>query len=156
MVNDWYKDAMTEGQLKEISDRWLAVCGSCDYGIVEHGCNCSDLNRVDPRGDISRLLREIGRLKRDRGPDEGTGKVSIRSVVLCNGPDCKGVEDLINGHINGILAVNYIQVAQSGSGYGGTSSSDQGTVRHFCSYRCIANFYQVQADGEDRMKGLEK
>jgi hypothetical protein len=74
--------------------------------------------------------------------------VSIRSVVLCNGPDCKGVEDLINEHINGILAVNYIQLTQIGNGYGGTSSLERGTTRHFCSYRCIANFYKIRADGE--------
>jgi hypothetical protein len=63
VVNDWYKDAMTEEQLQEIADKWLTVCGSCDYGLP-HDCNCPRWGQAtDPRHPIARLLQEIGRLK---------------------------------------------------------------------------------------------
>jgi len=73
--------------------------------------------------------------------------VSIRSVVLCNGPDCKKVEDLVRSGTFGILKANYIEVTQVGTGHD-TPVPAQGTVRHFCSSRCIANFYQLQANRE--------
>lgn len=54
---------MTNEELQEIADRWLTICGSCDYGLVEYGCMCQHLDRIDPRATISRLLQEIDRLQ---------------------------------------------------------------------------------------------
>jgi hypothetical protein len=63
VVTDWYADAMTEEQLQAVADKWLTVCGSCDYGLP-YDCSCPRRGETtDPRFVIARLLQEIGRLK---------------------------------------------------------------------------------------------
>jgi len=59
-MTGWYDDALSEEQLERFEEDWLKVCGPCDYGLNEYGCNCPS---GDPRYAISRLIQEVKRLR---------------------------------------------------------------------------------------------
>lgn len=48
------------GDLLTRARAFLVQCGSCDFGVMEYGCNCPP---GDPRSVIADLVREIERLR---------------------------------------------------------------------------------------------
>lgn len=43
--------------IDKVRDAYLRICGSCDYGLNEYGCNCPD--KSDPRWVIQQLCDEL-------------------------------------------------------------------------------------------------